>query len=142
MSSHETAVPETHALGYEHYEEQDDWPQDSQELPRRARRRLLAPVPLALLAVLLLVCGFIAGVEVQKGQTSSASGAGAVSRGFPGGSAFRGAGAFAGASRSGNTAITTGEVSYVRGNTLYVIDSQGNTVKVSTAAGSRCMASK
>jgi hypothetical protein len=33
--------------------------------------------------------------------------------------------------------VTTGEVSYVRGNTLYVANAQANTVKVSTTAGSK-----
>jgi len=33
--------------------------------------------------------------------------------------------------------VTTGEVSYVRGNTLYVANAQANTVKVRTTAGSK-----
>jgi len=33
--------------------------------------------------------------------------------------------------------VTTGEVSYVPGNTLYVANAQANTVKVSTTAGSK-----
>ncbi len=137
MSSHESTTPEQHALDYEHSGEQDEWPEDSEELPLRPRRRLLTPVPLALLAVLLLACGFIAGVEVQKDQMSPVSAPGALSRSFAGGLATAGAGAFAAARRSGAAGVTTGEVSYVRGNTLYVIDSQGNTVKVSAAADSR-----
>jgi hypothetical protein len=42
-------------------------------LPWRPRRRLLTPIPIALLGVLLLACGFIGGVLVEKGQTSSAA---------------------------------------------------------------------
>jgi hypothetical protein len=162
MSSHETTTPDTSVLEYEPAEEQDEWLAESEELPRRPRRRLLAPLPLALLAVLLIACGFIAGVEVQKGQTSSATatgtgsgaggglasrlaalgarppGTGATGSGSsPSASASRGAGAFPGAGGSGGTGVTTGEVSYVRGNTLYVTNSQGNTVKVSAAAGSK-----
>jgi hypothetical protein len=164
MSSHETTAPETSVLDYEPSEEQDEWLEDSEELPRRPRRRLLTPIPLALLAVLLIACGFVAGVEVQKGQTSSASGAGAGAGSGSGsglasrlaalggsppagatgsasstsGSGSKGAaGAFPGAGGSGSGGVTTGEVAYVRGNTLYVTDSQGNTVKVSAAAGSK-----
>lgn len=64
------------------HEEEDQWAQEPlQELPPRPRRRLLGtggnPVPLALLGVLLLACGFIGGVLVEKGQTSSTPAAGA-----------------------------------------------------------------
>ena len=72
MPDQQTAVQETaatrarrRAAGCE------DEPLD--ELPPRPRRRLLgagaSPVPLALLGVLLIACGFIAGVLVEKGQS-------------------------------------------------------------------------
>ena len=57
---------------------EEEWPDESEELPRRPRRRLLTPVPLALLAALLIACGFIAGVLVEKGQTSSSSSSGSA----------------------------------------------------------------
>jgi len=154
MPSHEAPAAETGVLGYGPGEQEQDWLDEPSELPPRPRRRLLTPIPLALIAVLLIACGFVAGVQVQKGQGSStASGsAGLASRlaafgtggtgaagsrsaggGFPTGG---GAGGFA-AGASGAGSLTTGEVSYVRGNTLYVADSQGNTVKVSAAAGSK-----
>lgn len=165
MSSHEPPAPETTELGYEPEldyepdEQESEWPDDESELPRRPRRRLLAPVPLALLAVLLIACGFIGGVLVQKGQGGTALPSGGAS-GFPAGlaalkGAVPGAGAAGGASPAGGAGakggtspfprlggagsggVTTGEVAYVRGNTLYVTDSQGNTVKVSAAAGSK-----
>jgi hypothetical protein len=158
MSIHESAVPETSELDYEPAATQDEWLDEPDELPRRPRRRLLTPVPLALLAVLLLACGFIAGVLVQKGQgdatAPSARAGGFASRlaalggtapGAGGGGSAPAAGrsgstglanAFAGGGASGAT-VTTGEVAYVRGNTLYVTDSQGNTVKVSAAAGAK-----
>jgi hypothetical protein len=118
---------------------------------------LLTPIPLALLAVLLIACGFIGGVLVQKGQGGTASPGGGAS-GFPSLSALKGslpasapagtsssggsgaqggARAFPGIGGAGSGSVTTGEVAYVRGNTLYVTDSQGNTVKVSAAAGSK-----
>jgi len=162
MSSHESTAPETTELGYEpdvdyeHAEQESEWLDDESELPRRPRRRLLTPIPLALLAVLLIACGFIGGVLVQKGQGGTASPGGGAS-GFPSLSALKGslpAGAPGGTSSSGGSGakggasnfpgiagggggVTTGEVAYVRGNTLYVTDSQGHTVKVKAAAGSK-----
>ena len=126
------------------------------ELPRRPRRRLLAPVPLALIGVLLIACGFIAGVLVEKGQsTSGASVAAACDRsprasrrsapaglgrrrtrprdrggrcGWPvGGGAIR-------RSRRGSAGATVGQVAYLSGSTLYVTTREGNTVKVTTSA--------
>jgi len=163
MSSHRTTAPETGVLEYEPTEQQDEWLDDDSELPRRPRRRLLAPIPLALFAVLLIACGFIGGVLVQKGQGGTASASGGVNGAFasrlaaltgaaPG--AGTGAGAGGGATSAGGSGskggasafprlggsaggVTTGEVAYVRGNTLYVTDSQGNTVKVNAAAGSK-----
>ncbi len=61
-------------------EAQDEWLEEPEELPRRPRRRLLGtganPVFLALLAVLLIACGFIGGVLIEKGETSASSAAG------------------------------------------------------------------
>jgi hypothetical protein len=165
MSSHESTAPETTELEYEpdvDYEpaEQDnEWLDDESELPRRPRRRPLTPIPLVLLAVLLIACGFIGGVLVQKGQGGTASPSGGAS-GFParlaalkgavpgagaaggtgsaGGSGAKGgASAFPGIGGAGSGGVTTGEVAYVRGSTLYVTDSEGNTVKVRAAAGSK-----
>lgn len=156
MSSHEPTAPETTELDYEPAEQEDEWLDDESELPRRPRRRLLTPIPLALLAALLIACGFIGGVLVQKGQGGTASPTGGAS-GFPSGlaalkGAVPGAGAAGGKSSAGGSGggagafpglggagggVTTGEVAYVRGSTLYVTDSQGNTVKVSAAAGSK-----
>jgi len=163
MSSHESTAPETTELDYEPdidyepAEQENEWLDDESELPRRPRRRLLTPIPLALLAVLLIACGFIGGVLVQKGQGGTASPSGGASGGFPSLAALKGAvpgagggtssaggatanggpSAFPGIRGTGSGGVTTGEVAYVRGNTLYVTDSQGNTVKVSAAAGSK-----
>jgi hypothetical protein len=115
-------------------------PDDYEELPPRPRRRLFTPIPLALLGVLLLACGFIGGVLVEKGQPSSAgpgtSASGLASRlaglrssgsAVPGGFAGR----FGGAGGA-----TIGEVSYVSGDTLYVTSAEGNTVKITTSPAS------
>jgi len=60
--------------------------QEPDELPPRPRRRLLAPVPVALAAVLMTAAGFIGGVLVEKGQggstaTSSAAADSSISSG-------------------------------------------------------------
>lgn len=136
-----------------------------EELPLRPRRRLLAPAPLGLLGVLLIVSGFIVGVLVEKGQVSSSSASAAGLSGLgdsrggglssrlttalrgslgsgAGGSAGGGAGAAQASSGaasgggSGGAAATIGQVAFVEGGTLYVTDAEGNTVKVRTSAGS------
>jgi hypothetical protein len=138
----------------------DEWEQDRDELPPRPRRRLLGvganPTPIALLGVLLTACGFIGGVLVEKGQTSSpttsgaaaglasrfaalrggAAGGGARGTGGAGAAAAGGgfAGRFGGAGAAGGATI--GEVAYLSGSTLYVTDAEGNTVKVTTSPAS------
>ncbi|HEY3959985.1 MAG TPA: hypothetical protein VGL68_05685 [Solirubrobacteraceae bacterium] len=158
-TTHETAV-QAPALAYRPEEEGDGWLDEPEELPSRPRRRLLAPVPIALLLVLLTACGFIGGVLVEKGQgnsDSSTAGAGAsalasrfaalrgggigggakagASDGSSGaGSRFGGSG-IAGASGTG-TGATVGQVAYIRRSTLYVTTAEGNTVKVDTSPAS------
>ncbi len=153
---HETAV-QAPAPAYEPRAEEDGgWLDEPEELPRRPRRRLLAPIPIALLIVLLTACGFIGGVLVEKSQGSSGSssgtGASALASRFAalrGGSA---AGAKSGASSSGSSGAgslfggsggssggagaTTGKVAYIQGSTLYVTTAEGNTVKVDTSPAS------
>jgi hypothetical protein len=142
-------------------EQQEDWLEEppESELPRRPRRKLFTPVPLALLGVLLTACGFIGGVLVEKGESSSSSSSGAsglASRfaalrggasGASGGAsatggrsgASSGAGGLFGGSSGGSTGgfnrPTIGTVAYLDGSTLYVTNSEGNTVKVATSAG-------
>ena len=137
-------------------EQQEEWldePPES-ELPPRPRRRLLTPVPLALMGVLLTACGFIGGVLVEKGESSSSSSssgaAGLASRfaalragatgaaGARSGSGASSGGSFFGGSSSaggGFTRPTAGTVAYLDGSTLYVTNAEGNTVKVKTSAG-------
>ena len=146
----DTAVQTPDPLDYESAEDHDEWLEGpgEAELPARPRRRMLTPVPLALLGVLLIAGGFIAGVLVEKGQSSSnasATAGGLASRfaalrsgSTAGGGAGRsattggGIGAFAGGGAAGAGA-TVGQVAYVSGHTLYVTDSEGNTVKVTTS---------
>jgi hypothetical protein len=130
---------------------QDDWLEEPLELPTRPRRRLLGaggnPIALVLIGVLLAACGFIGGVLIEKGETSSsASGGsaaslvsrfaalrgGASSTGARSGASGAGVGGFLAA--SGGARPTAGTVAYLAGNTLYVTNSEGNTVKVTTSA--------
>jgi hypothetical protein len=137
---------------YDEIEPEEEWLEDEpEEMPARPRRKLLSPLPVTLLVVLLVACGFFAGVEVEKGQSSAGT-----SSGFPAGlSALRSAAAagtskstsgapsgFPGASSGGAPGtgfsaggLTTGEVSYVNGSTLYVTNTEGNTVKVKAPIG-------
>jgi hypothetical protein len=96
-------------------------------LQPRARRRLLTPLPLALLGVLVLAAGFIGGVLAQKHWGGSNS-----TGGFPGAGAFAAAARQAGqAPDTGATSQgTSGEVSSKKGDVIYVTTSDGTTVKV------------
>lgn len=151
MSDQQTAVHQPAAA------EAEMWGEDDfEELPPRPRRRLLAPLPLALLGVLLIACGFIAGVLVEKGQTSSSSSGGSGAAGLAArfaslrGASGAGSGASAGAGTAptgaaggfgaggsgGARGATVGQVAYVAGSTLYVTTAEGNTVKVKTSEAS------
>jgi hypothetical protein len=111
------------------------------EILARRRRRLPA-VTIALGSLLALALAFVVGAEVQKhyGTAATASSSSpaatfarnAAARGLP---AFRGAGragAFGGANGG-----TSGTVTLIKGSSLYVTDSSGNTVIVKTSASSR-----
>jgi hypothetical protein len=152
-STQPTAVQARDTPAYEQVEPDDDeWLDESAELPRRPRRRLLTPLPLALIGVLGIACGFIGGVLVEKGQSSSnpsgstsgstsnlasrlaALSGGASSRSGAGAAASGALGALAGSDGSGGGgAPVAGQVTYVSGSTLYVTTSEGSTVKVTTS---------
>ena len=101
----------------------------------------MTPASAALAAVLIAAAGFIGGVEVQKGQADSA-------RARPAAPAARRAALAAGAEgrraaaaspgrggAQGNA--TVGSVANKHGSTLYVKDSNGNTVRVKTTSHSK-----
>jgi hypothetical protein len=144
---------------YQETEPQDGWleERDAEDPPRRPRRRLLAPVPVALLLALLTACGFIGGVLVEKGSATSTAGTssgapaarfaglrGAVSgaaaggggSGTSGATATGGPAAGASTGAGGPGGATAGTVAFVQGSTLYVTNAEGNTVKVKTSAAS------
>jgi len=116
---------------------------EPEQLPRRPRRRLLAPVPLTLIGVLLIAGGFIGGVLVEKGQGSSGSSAGSASssfasrlaglRGRGAGAAAAAPGASAGPPSGAGARPVAGQVAYLSGTTLYVTSSEGNTIKILTS---------
>ncbi len=140
-------------------------PDHYEELPPRPRRRLLGAganhVALLLIGLLLVACGFIGGVLVEKGQsassTSSATGGGGLASrlatlrgagsggstsgaggGFAGGLGALAGGGFAGrlGALAGGGGATIGEVAYISGATLYVTDFEGATVKIHTSPAS------
>ncbi len=116
-------------------------------LPPR-RRRGLRPLTAVLAAVVLVGAGFLGGVQIQKHYGGSSSGSGAASafadrfRGAGGAAGLAGGGAgFFGAGASGGTSGASGgsqeigQVSVIKGSTLYLADFLGNTVKVEIPAG-------
>jgi hypothetical protein len=125
------------------------------ELPRRPRRRLLTPATVALMLVLFAACGFVGGVLVQKGQTSSAAtvlsagaGAGRFGTGSTGSSGARGVAGggfssrlgalFAGAGGAGGAGgATIGTVTNISGDKLYVTTAAGTMVEVVTTPESK-----
>ena len=125
-----------------------DWEEPvEEELPPRPRNRLLAPLPLGLIAVLIAATGFLGGVLVQKGSEGGGSASG-LPGGLPSflkekggeGSSSEGSGGlpagFPGAG-SGSGAAVSGTVSSVNGRTIYVKDSEGATVAVRVQDGSK-----
>ena len=139
------------AIPYEGHEEK--WDGEEQETlarPGRPRRQLFNRRSAILLALVVGVIGFYAGVRVEKGQLSSSSstglslpsslpslaGSGASSRGATGTSSgsrssLPGLGAFGGGGAS------IGTVSNINGKTIYISDTSGNTVKVRLSSATK-----
>lgn len=116
-----------------------------EDLPARPRNRLLAPLPLVLIAVLIAATGFLGGVLMQKGSEGGGS-AGGPSGGLPSflsegageGSGSEGAsGLPAGFPGGSSGAAVSGTVSSVDGSTIYVKDSEGSIVAVRAEDGSK-----
>lgn len=138
----------------------DDDDLDDEVLVARKRIRLWTPLTVLFGLCAVAAVGVYGGIELQKhygGSSSSASAfggfgrnggtattgaslAGATgaqgatgARGVTGGGGTRGGGFFGG----GGGGATVGTVKAVDGTALYVTDFQGNTVKVTTSAGSQ-----
>ena len=113
------------------------WDDDEDVIPPRPRGRLLRPAPLALLALIIAAAGFIGGVEAQKGSEGSAAAADPGGGGLPNFAALKEA---AGGGSEGpavaSSAATTGTVTSVEGQTIYVKEADGTTVAVKAGDGS------
>jgi hypothetical protein len=136
---------------YEPFDIEGDELDEPEQLPRRPRQRLLTPIPVALIVALMTAAGFIGGVLVEKGEGSSSGSASSGSAGLSalrsalgrGGAARGGSSSAAGSSGAGTAGLpggsgvgaTVGTVAFAGGSILYVTNSQGNTVKVTAAAG-------
>lgn len=133
---------------HRHAEPFDDYDDGvGNEMPARTRPRYLTPLTALLLALILGGVGFYAGIRIEKSKTTTSGGGSALARAFSGAPAGAG-GASAGlpslsasgsvASRSAGAGglagglgnATIGSVSSVDGNTLYIQETGGNTVKV------------
>jgi hypothetical protein len=120
-------------------EEEDDW---EDEAPITPRQRL--PWLTKLLAVLLVAAAAFAGGIFAQRVWGKTTGTGAAASGAGGGS-FVGRSAGASGQNGARAAqlggagggVTVGQVSYVKGRTLYVTDTGGNTVKVTVPKGIR-----
>jgi Domain of unknown function (DUF5666) len=149
MTDRETPMPDRndHVLEIDEDRYEDDWDDEPSEsaLPPRRRRRLVTPLSAALAAVLVAALGFIGGVQVQKHADkgkSSSSGQGALAaaaaRGGGGTGARANGGGFPGQGGGGaQSSPTVGSVANKHGSTLYVKDSDGNTVRVKTNSHSK-----
>ncbi|HWC85907.1 MAG TPA: hypothetical protein VG388_05185 [Solirubrobacteraceae bacterium] len=126
--------------------------QEASAPPRRARRHFFNRKSAALAAAITCAAGFYAGVHVEKGQLTSAASAatsapgaatgartgapsGVTGAGAAGGFAgrFGGAGAVGGAGGS----ASIGTISSINGNTIYLTDTTGNTVKVALSPSAK-----
>ena len=123
---------------------------DTEALPLPPRRRL--PVlTLVLAAALVAAAMFAAGAEAQKHWGSSSGSAAGNGSGLAAAfAAARGGGTGTGTGATATTAgtggpgqggfpgggATIGTVSVIKGSTLYITDTSGNTVRVVTSAGS------
>ncbi len=116
-------------------------------LPPR-RRRGLRPLTAVLAALVLIGAGFAGGIQVQKhyGGSSSSSSASSLRSAFAsrfgagrtgGAASFFGGGGGAAGGPAGGAASGTqevGQVSLIKGSTIYVADFLGNTLKIEIPA--------
>jgi hypothetical protein len=131
------------AIPYDSQPQDSDAGQQGFAMPGRPRRRFFNRKSAALAAAVTCAAGFYGGVRVEKSQLSGAASAALPSAAPSGassqGSAGAGAGAragFLGAGRGGGNA-TIGAVSSVNGNTIYLTDTSGNTVKVTLSSATK-----
>jgi hypothetical protein len=125
-------VPDGNVVPTDHLADLDDWEDDEEWVSARPQRGLRLGWPTAVLLVLLLAAGgFYGGAELQKHHGSSATSGRTAALAALRGAATRGGFGGTGAAGSAATAgLTTGTVTDVNGNVLYVTDASGGAVKV------------
>jgi hypothetical protein len=121
------------AIPYDDTPTRDPEPEpEADAIPGRPRRRWWGRKTAALAAAILCAATFYAGIRVEKGQLSTAtttptavaSSAGAGHAGFAGGA-------------PGGSGASIGTVSSVDGNTIYLTDTSGDTVKVTLSSATK-----
>jgi hypothetical protein len=118
--------------------EWDSSDDDTLALPDRPRRQWFNRRSAALLALITCAAGFYAGIRVEKGQLSSSSngtrGLSLPSLGTGTGSQTGAPAGFPAGGIPGRGNSTTGTISSVAGNAIYITDVSGNTVKVTLSS--------
>jgi Domain of unknown function (DUF5666) len=133
------------AIPYDSQTQEWDPPeQDEPTTPGRRRRRWLNRKSAALAAAITCAVGFYAGIRVEKGQLASpataattATGSGAAGTGAAGAGAGARAGFLGAARGAGGANASIGTVSSVDGNTIYLTDTSGDTVKVTLSSATK-----
>ena len=110
--------------------------QEPFEAPGRPRRRFFNRKSAALAALITCAGGFYAGIRVEKSQLATTASAATASAagGFPGAGRFGGGG---GGSAGGGGNASFGTIASVAGNTIYLTDATGNTVKVTLSSSTK-----
>jgi Domain of unknown function (DUF5666) len=130
-------------------------------LPQRPRARYLTPLTALLMALILGGVGFYVGIRVEKSKASTSGGGSAFARAFSGAGGAGGTGAGGAGSTSSATGAagsrassfasrfgaggfaggggnaTIGSISSIKGNTIYVTETSGNTVKVKVSGATK-----
>ena len=120
-------------------EDEDEWLRES-----LAPKRRWPKLTMALAATTVAAVAFMAGVLIEKNYFVGSSGGGGV---VAAALRTRAGAAFGGASTNGRAGLpgggaTIGQVKVIKGNTIYVTDTSGNTVKVALTASTRLTAQK
>jgi hypothetical protein len=109
--------------------------------PGGTRRRFFNRKTAVLGAVVACAAGFLAGIEIEKSQVSDTASAATVPAGNAGSAATGSRPGFGlsggGAGGGGGGAASFGTVSSVNGNTIYVMQASGNTVKVTLSSATK-----
>lgn len=123
--------------------------EETSPLPRRRRSQLFNRKTAALVALITCAAGFYAGIRVEKGQLANSTGGSSSfspsaiggfagtgrartgsTTGFPAGGRFPGFG-------SGSNTPSIGTIASVNGDTLYLTETSGDTVKVKLSSATK-----